>query len=130
MIRRAFVAVCCAFVLSPSLAAQSADAKKDPLTGSWTGQIVLSGGNQVSITLELKFDGKQAVTGTISGLPNPGDVKKGTFDPKTGVLNLQMGRSDASDVLLVFDGKVEKNTASGRVNGEAGAGEFTLTRKG
>jgi hypothetical protein len=131
MIRRAFLVICCALLLGAPLAARAKSSKADPLTGTWTGQIVLAdgGASQVSITLELKFDGKEAVTGTISGLPNPGDVKKGTFDPKTGALKLELGRSDGPEVLLVFDGKVEQGTANGRVQGEAGAGEFKLTKK-
>jgi hypothetical protein len=63
------------------------------------------------------------------GLPNPGDVKSGTFDPKTGALKLQLGRSDGPAVLITLDGTVTRNTAAGKVSGEPGDGEFKLTRK-
>jgi hypothetical protein len=89
---------------------------------------MLANGGATSITLELKFDGKKAVTGTMSGLPNPGDVKRGTFDPKTGALKLELGRSDGPEVLIVFEGKAQEGTANGRVDGEAGTGEFKLTK--
>jgi hypothetical protein len=128
MIRRAVVAACCALLLGTSLIAQSKDSKADPLTGTWKGQIMLANGGATSITLELKFDGKKAVTGTMSGLPNPGDVKRGTFDPKTGALKLELGRSDGPEVLIVFEGKAQEGTANGRVDGEAGTGEFKLTK--
>jgi hypothetical protein len=129
MIRKVLVLTCCVLWLGASLAAQSKNSKADPLTGTWSGQISLPGGDSVSITLELKFDGKAAVTGTLAGLPHPGDVKRGTFDPKTGALKLELGRADGPEVLLVFEGNAEGDTASGRVTGEAGAGEFKLTKK-
>jgi hypothetical protein len=37
------------------------------------------------ITVTMKFDGKSAVSGTITGPPSPGVIKAGTFDPKTGL---------------------------------------------
>jgi hypothetical protein len=82
------------------------------------------------VTLELKHDGKSNVSGTIAGMPNPGDVKAGsTFDSTTGALKLQLGKTDAPEVLLVLEGTVAKNAASGRVTGEL-SGEFKLTKAG
>jgi hypothetical protein len=68
------------------------------------------------------------VTGTMTGLPNPADVKAGTFDPKTGALKLQVGKTSGPEVLLVFEGTVANGTAKGRISGEA-SGEFSLARK-
>jgi hypothetical protein len=79
--------------------------------------------------MQLKFDGKTAVSGTLTGLPSPGDVKTGTFDPKTGALKLQLGKQDDSTVLLVLEGTVVNGTAKGRVTGEDGVGEFKITKK-
>ena len=126
---RRFVLACCLLLMPISTLAQSKDSKpSDPISGTWTGELnVLP--DRRSITLVLKFDGKQAVTGTLSGMPHPGDVKKGTFDPKTGALKLQLGRSDGPEVLITLDGTVTKNTAAGKVSGEAGNGDFKLTRK-
>ncbi len=78
--------------------------------------------------MELKFDGKSAVSGTVSGLPNPADVKAGTFDPKTGALKLQLGRQGDSAVLLVLEGTVVKGTATGRFSGDE-SGEFKIAKK-
>ena len=126
---RRFVLACCLLLIPMSALAQSKDSKtSDPISGTWTGELNVPPGLR-SVTLVLKFDGKQAVTGTLSGLPNPGDVKKGTFDPKTGALKLQLGRSDGPEVLITLDGTVTKNTAAGKVSGEPGDGEFKLTRK-
>jgi hypothetical protein len=99
----------------------------DPISGTWTGEFAVQN-NSASITMELKFDGKSAVSGTFTGLPQPGDVKSGTFDPKTGSLKLQLGKQGEPDVLLVLDGTVVKDTATGHVTGEA-TGDFKLTKK-
>ncbi len=53
----------------------------------------------------------------------------GTFDPKSGALKLQLGKTSDSAVLLVLEGTVVKGTASGKVNGDGGAGEFKITKK-
>ena len=117
-------------MLASPLAAQSRGtrAKADPISGTWTGEIVLSGADRGRpVTLDLKYDGKRNVAGTATGFPNPADVKTGTFDPKTAALKLQLGKVGDSAVLLVFDGTVTRNTASGRVSGDA-SGQFTLTK--
>jgi hypothetical protein len=129
---RRFVLTCCLLLLPVSALAQSKDSKgaatRDPLSGTWTGELDIPPGPR-SVTLVLKFDGKQTVSGTLAGLPHPGDVKKGTFDPKTGALKLQLGRNDSPAVLITLDGTVTKNTAAGTVSGEPGKGAFTLVRK-
>jgi hypothetical protein len=129
--RRLAIACCVLLVTVPTLAQSPGGktaGKQDALTGTWTGDLVLPDTKR-SITLELKFDGKRNVTGTLAGMPNPGDVKTGTFDPKTGALKLELGRADGPAVLLTLDGTVTKNTASGTFSGEPGTGQFTLTRK-
>jgi hypothetical protein len=131
MTRRSLIA-CCLFLTSVSAFAQSTGSrdtgKTDALTGTWTGELIAPSGT-MAVSLQLKFDGKSAVTGTLKGLPNPGDVKKGTFDPKTGALKLELGRSDGPAVLITLAGTVTKNTAAGKLSGEPGDGEFKLTRK-
>jgi hypothetical protein len=57
-----------------------------------------------------------------------GDVKKGTFDPKTGALKLQLGKEGNSAVLLILEGTVAKGVAAGRFSGEM-SGEFKITKK-
>jgi hypothetical protein len=107
---------------------QGAKPKADPLSGTWTGEMIPGNGGRISITMELKFDGKSAVSGTFSGLPNPGDVKTGTFDPKTGALKLQLGKQGEAEVLIVLEGTVVKGTATGHFTGEI-TGEFKLSKK-
>ena len=111
---------------APALA-QSRDAAADPLSGTWAGELIV-GDRSSSITMELKFDGKSKVTGTFTGLPSPGDVKAGTFDPKTGALKLDLGKEGEPAVLLVFEGTVVKDKTTGTVTGE-GTGELKLEKK-
>jgi len=136
MNRRTFVLACGLAVLSAtSIFAQASTAapqnkpKPDQITGTWTGTLSPKNApGPVSVTLTLKFDGKSGVTGTIEGLPNPGDVKSGSFDPKTSALKLQLGKTGESAVLLTLEGTVVKGTVTGTVIGE-GDGDFSLTKK-
>jgi hypothetical protein len=132
MMRRQLVVACCVLLFAAPAFAQSPGAKSakaDPISGTWTGQLVPQNDSPVSITMELKFDGKSVVSGTLAGLPNPGDVKTGTFDPKTGALKLQLGKTGEGAILLILEGTVVKGTATGRLDGEVGRGEFKITRK-
>jgi hypothetical protein len=133
MTRKCFVLACSVLsvlLVAPSLLAQSPSGKPkpDPITGTWTGALVRQGGSAaIPVTMELKFDGKSAVTGTVSGLPNPADVKAGSFDPKTGALKLQLGRQGDNAVLLVLEGTVVKGIATGRFSGDE-SGEFKIAK--
>jgi len=114
---------------TPTLA-QSRGGKPDPISGTWTGHLnVPMAPEPVSITMELKFDGKSKVSGTFTGLPRPGDLKAGTFDPKTGALKLDLGKTGGPEVLIVLEGSVVKGVATGKVTGEAGNGDFKIAKK-
>jgi hypothetical protein len=131
MTRRWLVVACCVLVSAASMFAQSRGdkAKPDPISGIWTGDLIRQGdGGRMPVTMELKFDGKSAVSGTVSGLPNPAEVKAGTFDPKTGTLKLHLGKVGDGAVLLRLEGTVVKGTATGRFEGD-GAGEFRIAKK-
>jgi hypothetical protein len=105
-------------------------AKADALTGTWTGELsVVAAPRPMTVTLELKLETGNAVSGTLEGFPNPGEVKRGRFDPKTGALNLDLGKKGDPAVLITLDGAVVKNIASGRISGAEGSGEFKLTKK-
>ena len=102
MTRRVLAAVCCVLVSVASMVAQSRGAKADPLSGTWKGELnVPAAPDPVAITMELTFEGSK-VSGTFTGLPNPGDVKVGTFNPETGALKLHLGKKDESRVIYTF----------------------------
>ena len=129
MTRRAFVMVCCVLLSATPMVAQSGGAKADPISGTWKGELnVPMVSDPVAITMELKFDGKGKVSGTFTGLPSPGDVKAGTFNPETGALKLELGKQSESEVLIILEGSVVKGVATGKVTGEGGNGEFKITR--
>lgn len=110
-----------------SLAAQAA---ADPITGTWTGLMGPGTTPQHAVTLQLKFDGKTGVTGTIAGLPSPGEVKTGTFDPQTGALKLELGEVGNATVLLTLEGTVVLGSATGRGSADNQSGTFKLTKSG
>jgi uncharacterized damage-inducible protein DinB len=113
------------FVLSASSAhAQSAS---DPISGTWTGDIGLDETTRHALTLQLRFDGTSAISGTITG-PGPADLKGGTFDPKTGAFKLEVDAGDAQPNIFVFEGVAVKGMATGRVTNNNQQGTFRLTR--
>jgi hypothetical protein len=131
MTPKPIVIACCVLLSATTMVAQTrnAKAKPDPISGTWTGTLVLEDGPRtIPVTMELKFDGKSAVSGTVSGMPNPAEVKAGTFDPKTATLKLHVGKKGDEAILLVLDGTVVKGTATGRFTGEK-SGEFKITKK-
>ena len=131
MTSRFIAAFCCMLLVAASAVAQSQGAKPkaDPVSGTWTGELRRDGADEPTpVTMELKFDGKSAVSGTVSGLPRPADVKEGTYDSKTGALKLQLGKQGESQVLLVLEGMLAKGEASGKVTGE-GSGQFKIAKK-
>ena len=130
MKRLPFVVLLIALFAAVPAFTQSKTAKSDPVSGTWTGEMQLghaSGAYQIELV--LKFDGSSAVTGTFTGLPSPGDVKKGTFDPKTGAIKLQLGKTGNDAVLITMEGTVAKNKATGKVDADGGAGTFSLSRR-
>jgi hypothetical protein len=131
MTRRQLAMACCVLLSVTAMFAQSpgANAKGDPISGTWTGELVRQNASGViPVTMELKFDGKSSVSGTVKGLPNPAEVKAGTFDPKTGALKLQLGKTGDAAVLLILEGTVVKDTATGRFTGDE-SGEFKIAKK-
>ena len=131
MIRTLSAVAWCLLVCGIVVTAQSRDdkAQTDPISGVWRGELVLDGRSEpVPVTFELKFDGKRTVSGSFVGLPQPGDVKEGTFDLKSGALKLQLGKTGEPPVLLVLEGSVIKGAAAGRFTGEQ-TGTFKISRK-
>jgi DinB superfamily len=120
----------CFILLSAApIAAQSGGTTADLLSGTWTGYMGPGATPQYAITMELTFDGKSAVSGSLLGLPSPGEIKIGTFDPKTGALKLQASPKGDSTAPLVLEGTVVLGVATGHVSGENQTGTFKITKK-
>jgi len=118
---------CCTLLWTNALAAQ-APATADPISGKWTGAMGPGATPGFHVTFDLKFDGKAAVTGTLSGLPTPGEIRSGSFDPSTGALKLEAAPTDGAPLRLVLEGTVVAGTATGRVTGDNQVGTFILTK--
>jgi hypothetical protein len=128
---RSLLIICFVLLFAGSIAAQSGGAASDPLSGIWTGD---AGPNQTTrfpIKLELKFDGQAAISGTITGPPQPGEIKAGTFDPKTGALKLEIDvKSDSAVSRFVLEGTVVGGIATGRISGNNQTGNFKIAKDG
>jgi len=116
---------CCALLFAASALAQTSG---DPLSGTWIGHVGPGPTPQFAVTFALKFDGKSAVTGTVSGFPSPGDVKSGSFDPATGALKLELGETGNAQKLLTLEGNVVLGSATGRAAADNQTGTFKLTK--
>jgi len=126
------LSACSVLLPAQSMRAQARETAADRISGTWTGTMRpnevpdnQTGGNR--ITLELKFDGKGAIVGTVTGPPQPGEIKTGTFDPETGALKFAVEVPSNTDV-FVFEGTVVQGTATGRVTAGSRRGVFIITK--
>lgn len=127
--------VCLAIAL-PMVAQQRATPPAAPaadaISGTWTGDWGPSAADRNQVSVELKFDGKSALTGTVktTGAPRP-DVTlvKSTFTPATGAVHMEAdttGRGGA--VHFIIEGKLTGTTMAGSWNHDAVKGDFKLTK--
>ena len=79
---RTLSVMCCVLFLGASALAQSGKGAADPVSGNW--------GPEGTTRLELKFDGKRAVSGTVTwrgrGQELRTPIKTGTFNVKNRML--------------------------------------------
>jgi uncharacterized damage-inducible protein DinB len=111
---KALVIACCAVLLATPTAAQTSGTNPDPISGGW-------GANGQTL-LDLKYDGKAAVSGTVmAGRPgNLAPIETGTFDRSGGVLKL---RGEAKDP---DTGGALPYVIDGTLTGDALAVSFTF----
>src|SRR5688572_32771031 len=110
---RWLVACCMLSAVDPVVAQSSAP---DKLSGTWTGSLTppnATAGMPVVVAIKLAPNG--SITGTITGPPRAGDIKSGSFDPRTGGLKLEVVVRDDAGTRALFEGKVQGDTASGQV---------------
>lgn len=128
---KSLLLVCVVLSSTVTLCAQSSGTAAELLSGTWTGDMGPSAANRFPLKLELKFDGQAAVSGTVTGPPLPGEIKSGSFDPKTGALKLEVDvKGDGAVSRFVFEGTVVSGMATGRVNGDSQTGNFKITKGG
>lgn len=127
MKQRGLLIACCILLFAVPVAAQSAKAAPDPLSGTWTGYMGRNDSERQYITLTLKLDGK-SVTGTITGPPSPGEIRTGTFDRSTGAMKLEVVVQNDEKSVAIFEGKVEGSSAAGSVTLNNQTGNFKVTK--
>ena len=111
------------------LAAQSTTAAADSLAGTWTGEMGVGDSTRIPLTVSIKLDSQSAVSGTVTGPPRPGEIKTGSYDPKTGALRFEVVVKEESTVSVYnFEGLLSNGIAIGRVNGNGLTGNFKLTK--
>jgi hypothetical protein len=125
MTRRTLLIALGAMVFVPALLAQQ---PPDPVTGKW--------GRNGLTYLELEFDGKSKVSGTVVWRDPSGSyeerapIKTGTFDPKTNALRLEGEAKNPDGAVLPYliDGKIEKETVAGTFKFGERTGEFAFSK--
>jgi len=124
---RGWVVACGMLSAVGSAVAQSSAPGK--LTGTWTGFLAPpNAAARVPVVVAIKLAADGSITGTITGPPQPGDIKGGSFDPRTGALKLEVVvRGDAA-TRAIFEGKVQGDTALGQVLVDGQPGDFRLVK--
>jgi tricorn protease len=108
------------------------EAKDDGLSGSWegkaTGPAPLPQGG-ITFTLELKLAADHGVTGTVRSPQGNGNITKGTFDPATKELKVELTDDDGNvwSIVAKLDGNALKGTATFQKTGAVC--QFEGTRK-
>ena len=110
----------------------------DPLTGTWVGSFGNGSWDQNTISLELKWDGKN-LTGTVKpGNPSgsmyrsftPFNIEKASYDPSTNTIKFNALFSPR-DRTYIVTGKVTRDAITGTWDrpDERRNGDFKLTRQ-
>jgi hypothetical protein len=110
-------------------ASASAQTPADPVSGTWTGHLGQNGQPKADLTITMKLAG-QSVTGSVTGPPEPGEIKTGTFDPTTGALKLDIVVGGDPNKVAIFEGTLADGVAAGRVTLPNQAGYFKLVKAG
>ena len=127
---RTLAAACCFLLAGVAMLAQAREAGEDSLSGHW--------GHDGVTFLELKFDGKNTVSGTAIWRSGPGDegqraaIKTGSFDAKTGALKLEGDAKDpdgGAPAKFLIEGKLNAATLSGTFQFGSRSGEFSFTKQ-
>ncbi len=119
-----------AVLLTTGVSIIPSSAVTDPLSGTWTGDWGPSPTDRNQVTVELKYDGKN-LTGTVNPGPNAVELKKATFDPKTGNIHFEADTTSrrGTPIHYVIDGKVQGKEMTGTWNHDNRKGDFKITKK-
>ena len=128
---RVLLLPCATLLLAHPLAAQSASAAADQISGRWTG--VLRPNNAppdrtTPVEIDLESDGRTISAGTVTGPQlTPGDIRSGSFDAGTGRIVFEVSVPGAG-APFVFEGTLIAGTAAGSVQSGTEGGTFLINR--
>jgi hypothetical protein len=113
-----------------SSSATTSTGAADPITGTWVGEWGPSPSRQTEVTLALKWDGS-TLTGTVDPDRRPFALTKGSFDPKTNAVKMELDGPNPSGetVHYVIDGTVAGTTMSGTFDRAGQKGTFKIEKK-
>jgi hypothetical protein len=127
MTRRTLLALC-GIAIAPVSALARVQKSDDPVSGSW--------GPDGQRLLDLKYDGKETVTGSTFWVSNNDSVKlaikKGTFNRKTAALRLEgegAPPGTADTVQYVIEGTLQGSTLEGTYTFGTHKGNFSFKKQ-
>ena len=125
---RGCIVACWVLSFAGSVAAQSS--APDKLSGTWTGELTPPNATApMPVVVAMKLAANGSITGTITGPPKAGDIKSGSFDPRTGALKFEVVVRDDAATRAVFEGRVQGDTALGQVTVDGQPGDFRLVKR-
>ncbi|MCR9296597.1 MAG: PDZ domain-containing protein, partial [bacterium] len=103
-------------------------AKPDPVSGKWTGSL-LGMGSESELTLTLKLEPENRVTGFLETSRSNGEVRSGTYAPDSGSLQLVIETDQAT---LDVQASIEDLSMKGKIDVNQGTFslEFEANRSG
>ena len=132
------ISIWAAFSCSRVQGSETAEVNGDLLTGTWVGDFGPAFYDRNTISLELKWDGKNLTGMVVPGDPNGRmyrnfqgfPIDKASFDPATGIVKFE-ATYKPRDRHYLMQGKLNGNTLTGTWNRpeDRTDGDFKLTRK-
>jgi hypothetical protein len=127
------VCVLMSLAIAIPIAAQQRAAAADPVTGMWTGDWGPSATDRNLVTVDLKWDGKAALTGIVkSTRPARPDVTllKSSFTAATNTIHMEADSKNPEGTVVhfVIDGKLANGMMTGSWNHGTTKGDFKLTK--
>jgi len=139
LMRARIVAVICLLACLastiPMVGQQRGPVTPDVLSGEWTGDWGPTPTDRNMVSVDLKWDGKTTLTGTVKSIqPSRPDVTlvKSTLTWATNTVHMEADSASPSGgapVHFIIDGKLANGMMTGSWNHDTTKGDFKLSRK-
>lgn len=117
-------------LLSACSSAKTSGSAPNTVTGTWAGEWGPSPTRQTQVTVDLKWDGTN-LTGTVDPDRRSIEIKKGSFDPKTNAVRMELdGPNPAGETVhYIIEGNIAGSTMSGTFDRAGEKGTFKIEKK-